>query len=85
MIPRNRKIVKMVVVIILLVAFFQLLWSRIYTLSRVAALNPYPTDEYLRIMWIFSPNGLSTITLVLGLIFIAWVALADPGRRNPPS
>lgn len=82
--PRNRKIVTLIAVIILLEAFFQLVWARIYTPSLLASLNPYPTEEYLRIMWLFSPNGLSIITLVLGLAFIAWVALANPERGNPP-
>ena len=78
LVPKKRKIVTSIIVIILFEAFFQLVWSIFYTPSLLAGLNPYPTEEYLRIMWLFSPNGLSTITLVLGAVFIAWVTLAEP-------
>ena len=77
MAKRNKKIVKLIALIIILVAFFQLLWPNIYNPSSIARLNPYPSQEYLQIMWLFSPNGLSTITIIAGLILIAWVVLAD--------
>jgi hypothetical protein len=76
MVKSHRKIVTLIALIIILVAFFQLLWPHIY--PSIVGLNPYPTQEYLQITWLFSPNGFSTITVITGLIFIAWVAFTDP-------
>jgi hypothetical protein len=68
----KRKIGIAIGLIIVLVAIFQLLWPVFY-LSLVS-LNEDPTAEYLRIMWLLSPNGLSVITLLLGCVYVAWVA-----------
>jgi hypothetical protein len=76
MAKRNRKIVTLIALIIILVAFFQSVWPRIY--PSIVDLNPYPTREYLQITWLFSPNGLSAITVIIGLIIIAWVIFAEP-------
>jgi hypothetical protein len=57
--------------VILFVAFFQLLWP--YVSPVLVDLNPDPTAEYLRIMWLVSPNGLSALTIMAGCILIAWV------------
>jgi ABC-type phosphate transport system permease subunit len=72
---RNRKIGIVIAAIIILVALFQVFWPLIY--PSIVALNPYPTQEYLQITWLFSPNGLSTITIIIGCILIAWVAILD--------
>jgi hypothetical protein len=57
-------------VVIALVAFFLVLWPPFY--PAVVNLNPDPTVEYLQIMWILSPVGLSVITIIIGAIAIAW-------------
>ena len=59
-------------VILVLVAFFQMIWPSVY--PALLDLNQNPTAEYLRIMWLLSPNGLSVITLLLGCVYVAWVA-----------
>jgi hypothetical protein len=74
---RNKKILKIIAFIIVLVAFFQLLWPKIFNPSSIAKLNPYPSEEYLQILGIFSPNGLSIITVIVGLVLIAWVAFIE--------
>jgi divalent metal cation (Fe/Co/Zn/Cd) transporter len=76
MVKRKSKIGSLIAAIIILVALFQLLWPQIY--PSIVALNPYPTQEYLQITWLFSPNGLSAITVIIGLILIAWVIFAEP-------
>lgn len=76
MVKRKRKIATVIALIIILVASFQLLWPYIY--PSIVDLNPYPTQEYLRIMWLLSPSGLSTITVITGFIFIVWVAFIEP-------
>ncbi|MDD1665007.1 MAG: hypothetical protein LUQ32_06595 [Methanomicrobiales archaeon] len=78
MVKRNKKIARLIAGILILLAFFQLLWPYIYNSPLITSLNPYPTQEYLQIMWLFSPNGLSTITILTGVIAIAWVAFTNP-------
>ena len=78
MVKRNKKIARLIAFILVLLAFFQLLWHYIYTSPVIANLNPYPTREYLQIIWFLSPNGLSIITIILGFISIAWIAFTDP-------
>ncbi len=73
---RDRKIGTLVAVMAVLVALFQLLWPPFY--PAVISLNTYPTEEYLRIMWLLSPNGLSAITIIIGLVLIAWVVFVEP-------
>ncbi len=60
---------------VILVAVFQLPWPSIY--SRIVRMNPYPTQEYFQIIGLLSPNSLSAITIVIGLVIIAWVGLAS--------
>ena len=73
---RDRKIALLIASIIALVAVFQLVWPPFY--PHLIALNKYPTQEYLQIMWFFSPIGLSVITIIIGIILIAWVKFAEP-------
>ena len=73
---KNRKIASLIAVMVVLVALFQFLWPHIY--PWIVSRNPYPTREYYQIMGFVSPNGLSIITVVVGLIFIAWIAYTDP-------
>ena len=73
---KHREIGTLIAVIFILVALIQLLWPPIY--PSLVALNPYPTQEYLQITWLFSPNGLSAVTVLIGLIIIAWVVFAEP-------
>jgi len=72
---RDRNIALLIASIIALVAVFQLVWPPFY--PSLVALNKYPTEEYLRIMWLFTPNGLSTITIIIGLILITWVMFVE--------
>jgi hypothetical protein len=78
MAKRKEKFLKVIVLMVLLVAFFQFIWPFIYNSPIIANLNPYPTREYLQIMWLFSPNGLSALTLIFGFVSLAWVAFTDP-------
>ncbi|HMA04331.1 MAG TPA: hypothetical protein VKO45_00190 [Methanomicrobiales archaeon] len=73
---RNKRITTIVALIVVLVAFFQMLWPRLY--PWVVSRNPYPTHEYFQIMGFVSPNGLSILAVIIGLIFIAWAAVTDP-------
>ncbi|MGE5832463.1 MAG: hypothetical protein ACM3X8_06040 [Methanomicrobiales archaeon] len=73
---RNKRIIIIVALIVVLVAVFQLLWPRVY--PWVVRRNPYPTQEYFQIMGFVSPNGLSILAVIIGLIFIAWAAVTDP-------
>ncbi|HUK92729.1 MAG TPA: hypothetical protein VLU98_01695 [Methanomicrobiales archaeon] len=73
---RDKKIGMIIVIMTALVALFQLLWPPFYPV--LVSLNPYPTEEYLRITWLFSPIGLSVITVVMGIILIAWVRFVEP-------
>jgi hypothetical protein len=67
-----------IISIFILVAAFQLLWPFIYNSPFIAYLNPYPTQEYLQLLGIFSPNGLTAMTVIIGIIALAWVAFTDP-------
>jgi hypothetical protein len=78
MAKRRKKFVKLIILMVILVAVFQLIWPFIYNSPFIANLNPYPTQEYLQIMWLFSPNGLSALTLIFGFISLAWAAFTDP-------
>lgn len=78
MLEKRRKILKLLAVILILVAFFQIFWPYVYNSPLIANLNPYPTKEYLQIVWLFSPKGLSTLTIILGCIFLVWVAITGP-------
>ena len=78
MVSRKRKLATLIAVVIILVAIFQFLWPFVYDSPFMAQLNPYPTQEYLRIVGFFSPNGLSALTVIIGLIFLTWVAYTDP-------
>jgi hypothetical protein len=70
-----RKIPIIVALVILLVACFLELWPPFY--PAVVNLNPDPTVEYLQIMWILSPVGLSLLTIIIGVIAIAWVVYLE--------
>ncbi|MDD1661618.1 MAG: hypothetical protein LUQ49_04045 [Methanomicrobiales archaeon] len=72
---RSRKIGIAAGAIIVLVAVYQFVWPYFY--PSLVNLNRYPTAEYFRIMWLLSPNGLSVITIILGCVFIAWVAYTE--------
>jgi hypothetical protein len=61
--------------VIIVVAFFRTVWPFVY--PSIVNLNQYPTAEYFRIMWLLSPNGLSSITIIVGCILIAWVAYIE--------
>jgi len=76
MVKRNRKIAKLIALIIVLVAIFQLFWPHMY--PSIVNMNPYPTEEYLQIMSFLSPNGLTIITVILGFLFGVWVVFTDP-------
>jgi hypothetical protein len=73
---RSRKIVKLIVVMVILVAIFQVSWPHMY--PSVVNMNPYPTREYLQIVSVLGPNGLSIITVILGSLYGAWVAFIEP-------
>ena len=68
---KGKAIVKVSASVILLVIVVQLLWSRVY--PSFMSLYKYPTMEYLQIMSFLSPNGLSILFIILGLISIAWI------------
>jgi hypothetical protein len=78
MAQRKKKMGTVIVLMLILVAFFQLFWPLIYNSPSLAHLNPYPTQEYLQILGFISPNGLSAITVAIGFIALAWVAFTDP-------
>jgi len=65
----NRKNVSTVLLVVLIVAFFLVFWSPFY--ESLVRLNPDPTVEYLRIMWILSPVGLSIVTIIIGAAALA--------------
>jgi hypothetical protein len=65
-----KKVAIIVATVILLVACFLELWPPFY--PAVVNLNPDPTVEYLQIMGILSPVGLSLVTIIIGAIAIAW-------------
>ena len=70
-----KPIATVVAVMVILVVIFQLLWPRIY--PWIVSRNPYPTQEYYQIIGLVSPNGLSAVTIVIGLIIIAWILLTS--------
>jgi len=72
MVKQARSIAKIVAGMVIILAIIQIIWPRVY--PSIVRLNPYPTNEYLQIMWLLSPMGLSIVTIVLGLILIAWIA-----------
>ena len=72
---RWKHIGTVIALVIVMVAVFQTLWPAIY--PSIVALNRYPTDEYLRIMWLLSPNGISALTIAAGCVLIAWIAYVE--------
>jgi hypothetical protein len=75
---RRKKFVTLILLMVVLVAFFQFIWHFFYDSPFIMGLNPYPTQEYLQILWLFSPDGLSILTLIFGVIALAWTAFASP-------
>jgi len=65
----NRKNVSTVLLVVLIVAFFLVFWSPFY--EALVGLNPDPTVEYLQVMWILSPVGLSVVTVLIGAAALA--------------
>ena len=59
----------MVLLVVLIVAFFLVFWSPFY--EALVGLNPDPTVEYLQVMWILSPVGLSVVTVLIGAAALA--------------
>ena len=72
---RWKKVGSLTVILVLLVAFFQLFWPLVY--PSLVDLNRYPTAEYLRIMWLLSPDGLSIITGIIGAVIMVWVSYIE--------
>ncbi len=71
-----KSIGKVIASVIILVVVVQFLWSPVY--PSIVSLNKYPTLEYFQIMSVLSPNGLSIVFILLGLIAIAWIAWISP-------
>lgn len=68
-------IAKLIVMIIGMVAFFQLIWPYVYNIFASIKTNPNPSAEYLNSMAWFSPNGLTIMIVVIGGLAIAYVAI----------
>jgi hypothetical protein len=67
-----KKFLTIIAVVIILVAFFQVAWPSFY--PAFIGMNQYPTVEYLQIMNVLSPNGLSLLTVVIGSLLLARAA-----------